>query len=100
MKYSVVVAFLLGLTSSIANAQAFQYMHPTLCDRLETVLESIMNTYGEKPQWSGKDIQDGSGYMMFENPKGKTWTLIKFNKEYACILGVGGESKAEFGQSV
>jgi hypothetical protein len=75
-------------------------MHPTLCDRLETVLESIMNTYGEKPQWSGKDIQDGSGYMMFENPKDKTWTLIKFNKEYACILGVGGESKPEFGQAV
>jgi hypothetical protein len=75
-------------------------MHPSLCDRLETVLDSLITKYGEKLQWSGKDLQDGSGYMMFENPKEKTWTLIKFNKEYACILGVGGESKAEFGQSV
>jgi hypothetical protein len=38
--------------------------------------------------------------MMFENLKDKTWTLIKFNKEYACILGVGGESKLEFGTPV
>jgi|LakMenE01Jun11ns_1017448.scaffolds.fasta_scaffold9925625_2 hypothetical protein len=94
------VAFLFCLIHSVANAQAFQYMHPSLCDRLETVLDSLITKYGEKLQWSGKDLQDESGYMMFENPKGKTWTLIKFNKEYACILGVGGESKAEFGQSV
>jgi len=94
------VVFLFCLIPSLVNAQAFQYMHPSLCDRLETVLDSIINKYSEKLQWSGKDLQDGSGYMMFENPKDKTWTLIKFNKEYACILGVGGESKAEFGQSV
>ena len=93
----ILVAFLFCLTHSVANAQAFQYMHPSLCDRVETVLDSIMNNYGERPQWSGKDIRDGSGYMMFENPKDKTWTFIKFNKEYACILGVGGESKIELG---
>jgi hypothetical protein len=95
-----IMVFLFCLTHSVANAQAFQYMHPSLCDRLETVLDSIINKYSEKPQWSGKDLQDGSGYMMFENLKDKTWTLIKFNKEYACILGVGGESKLEVGTPV
>ncbi len=94
------MVFLFCLTHSVANAQAFQYMHPSLCDRLETVLDSIINKYSEKLQWSGKDLQDGSGYMMFENLKDKTWTLIKFNKEYACILGVGGESKLEVGTPV
>ena len=93
----ILVAFLFCLIHSVANAQAFQYMHPSLCDRVETVLDSIINKYGERPQWSGNDLQDGSRYMMFEHPKDKTWTLIKFNKEYACILGVGGESKLEFG---
>jgi hypothetical protein len=95
-----IMVFLFCLTHSVANAQAFQYMHPSLCDRLETVLDSIINKYSEKLQWSGKDLQDGSGYMMFENLKDKTWTLIKFNKEYACILGVGGESKLEVGTPV
>ena len=71
------MVFLFCLTHSVANAQAFQYMHPSLCDRLETVLDSIINKYSEKLQWSGKDLQDGSGYMMFENLKDKTWTLIK-----------------------
>ena len=95
-----IMVFLFCLIHSVANAQAFQYMHPSLCDRLETVLDSIINKYSEKLQWSGKDLQDGSGYMMFENLKDKTWTLIKFNKEYACILGVGGESKLEVGTPV
>ena len=99
MKNLLRVAFLFCL-HSVANAQAFQFMHPSLCDRVETVLDSIMNNYGERPLWSGKDVRDGSGYMMFENPKDKTWTFIKFNKEYACILGVGGESKIELGMPV
>jgi len=94
------VVFLFCLIPSLVNAQAFQYMHPALCDRLETVLDSLTNKYSEKLQWSGKDLQDGSGYMMFENPKAKTWTLIKFNKEYACILGVGGDSKFTIGESI
>ena len=81
---------------SVANAQAFQYMHPSLCDKVEVVLDSI-NNYGEKPVWSGKDTRDGSGYMMFENTKEKSWTLIKYNKQVACILGVGTDSRSMFG---
>ncbi len=94
------MAFLFCLTSSIANAQAFQYMHPTLCDKLETVLESITQKFGEKPTWAGQDIQDGSGFMLFENAKENSWTLIKYNKQFACVLGVGTDSKTIAGEAV
>ena len=97
---TIVLAFLFCLTHSVANAQAFQYMHPSYCDKLEVVLESIVKKYNEKLRWSGQDIQDGSGYMLFENPKDGTWTVIKYNKEFACILGVGNESKFVLGQEV
>jgi hypothetical protein len=94
-----VLAFLFCLNHSVANAQAFQYMHPSYCDKLEVVLESITKKYSEKLQWSGQDLQDGSGYMLFENPKDRTWTFIKYNKEFACILGVGNESNSVLGTS-
>ena len=94
------VAFLFCLIPSVVNAQAFQYQHPSLCDKLETVLESIIKKYNEKLQWTGQDIQDGSGFILFENPKDGTWTIIKYNKEYACILGVGNQSKFILGQKI
>ena len=94
------MAFLFCLTHSVASAQAFQYMHPSLCDRLEVVLESITQKFGEKPVWSGQDIQDGSGFMLFENPKENTWTLIKYTRQVACVLGVGKDSKPMFGTPV
>ena len=90
------LAFLFCLPS-VVNAQAFQYMHPSMCDKVEVVLDSIINNYGEKPVWSGKDARDGSGYMMFENTKEKSWTLIKYNKQVACVLGVGTDSRSMFG---
>ena len=86
-------AFLFCLIPSVVNAQAFEYMHPSVCDKVEKVLDTIAKEFGEKPQWSGLDIQDGSGYVLLENIKTRNWTLIKFNKEYACILGVGTDSK-------
>jgi shikimate 5-dehydrogenase len=72
-------------------------MHPAICDKVDIVINTLINEYGEKPQWSGRDLTDGSGYVLLENLKEKSWTLIKFSKEYACILGVGGESKSDFG---
>ena len=85
---------------SVVNAQAFQYMHPSLCDKIEVVLDAIINNYGEKPVWSGKDTRDGSGYMMFENTKENSWTLIKYNKQVACVLGAGTNSRPMFGSAV
>ena len=93
------LAFLFCL-HSVANAQAFQYMHPSLCDRLELVLESITQKFLEKPQWIGQDVQDGSGFMLFENSKDGAWTFIKYNKEFACVLGVGTNSRPVFGNPV
>jgi len=88
------LAFLLFLIPNLVNAQAFQYTHLMLCDQIEIVVDNLTNKYGEKLQWSGKD-KDGSGAMLFENSKEKTWSLIKFNNQYACVYGVGEESKSE-----
>jgi hypothetical protein len=95
----IIMAFLFCL-HSVANAQAFQYMHPSLCDKLETVLESITQKFDEKPVWTGQDAGDGSKFMLFENTKQNTWTLIKYNRQVACVMGVGTDSKSFFGTPV
>jgi len=95
----LIMAFLFCL-HSVANAQAFQYQHPSLCDKLETVLESITQKFGERPVWTGQDVGDGSKFMLFENTKQNTWTLIKYNKQVACVLGVGTDAKSMFGTPV
>lgn len=98
--HKLTMAFLFCLTHSVANAQAFQYQHPSLCDKLETVLESITQKFGEKPVWAGQDVGDGSKFMLFENIKENTWTLIKYNQQVACVLGVGTDSRPMFGTPV
>lgn len=91
MKSIVVVAFLLGLTSSIANAQ-FRYDYPIVCDNTKKIIESLTTNFKEKLSWTGKHIEDNSRYSLWINEKTGSWTLLKMNPEVACILGVGEES--------
>lgn len=89
------VAFLFCLTSSIANAQ-FRYDYPILCDSTQTMVESLSKNYQEKLSWVGEHANDGSMYSLWVHLKDNSWTLLKSNKEFACILGVGGDSKFIF----
>jgi hypothetical protein len=91
MKGQVVVAFLLSLTSSIANAQ-FRYEYPVVCDSTQKLIESLTVNFKEKASWTGKHIEDNSRYSLWVNEKTGSWTLLKMNPEVACILGVGDES--------
>jgi hypothetical protein len=98
MKSIVVVAFLLGLTSSIANAQ-FRYDYPVVCDDTKKLIESLATNFKEKLSWTGKHVDDKSIYSLWVNEKTGSWTLLKMNPEYACILGIGEESTT-FGETI
>ncbi len=92
---TVAVAFLFCLTSSIANAQ-FRYDYPILCDTTQSMIESLNKNYQEKLRWTGNHVSDNSVYSLWVHPKDNSWTLLKSKKEFACILGVGDESKFTF----
>jgi len=91
-----IVAFLFCLTSTIANAQnegsAYSSQKPVLCDNTKKVLSALMEKWGEIPVWTAKDGQDDSRYLLLVNSKTRTWTLLQFTPETACILGLGEES--------
>ncbi len=92
MKGRVVVAFLLSLISSIANAQAFEARKPVLCDNVQTLIKGLTENYNEKPVWTARNPQDDTRYALFVNDREGTWTLLQMTTEIACIIGVGKES--------
>ena len=94
------VAFLLCLTSSIANAQAFTSRKPVVCDETKKVIKILTESFNEKPIWTAKDAQDDTRYSLFVNQKTGAWTLLQMTPEVSCILGVGEESKLILGDSI
>jgi hypothetical protein len=94
------MAFLFCLASSIANAEPFPSSKKVICDQLPVVLETLANKFEEKLVWIGRDIQDGTTYLLTVNPKDQTWTQIQSDGKIACILGVGTGSTIQLGQPV
>jgi hypothetical protein len=89
--------FLLGvlLLPALAYAQPVTVEKPVVCEKTEKVIESLQKgQYKENPSWIGYD--DKSKYALFSNEKTKTWTMIQFNENIACIIGVGEGSKLVF----
>lgn len=92
MKLQVVVAFLLSLTSSIANAQAFESSKPVVCDDTKKIIRSLIEVYNEKVVWSAVNPQDSTRFSLFVNAQTGAWTLLQMTPKVACIIGVGEES--------
>jgi hypothetical protein len=66
---------------------------PIICAKTAEVLNGLRDQYKELPIWVGED--DKSRYSLFVSKEG-SWTLLQFNKEIACILGVGEKSREIF----
>lgn len=82
------------LFSTVANGQAFQSEKPMFCDKAEKIIKALIESdYHESPIWIGKDDTNDSRYALFSNEKTKSWTFLQYNDKFACILGVGSDSK-------
>ena len=92
MRHFILVAFLLGLTHPIANAQQTTSKQLT-CWETDYLLDAVQEEYKEQPVWYAPSSSKKSVYMLFENPKTKTWTLVQFDSKVACVLGTGDESR-------
>ena len=84
------LAFLLGLTSSVAYAkdEPFVTEKSVLCGPASDVADALVGPqYKEQPFWTGTD--DTDRYVITVNKNANTWTIVQFNKGTACILGSG-----------
>lgn len=94
------MAFLLCLTSTVANAQPFQTTKPVLCDESKKLISTLNEKWNEKLQWSGNDGANNSKYGLFVNEKTGTWTLLQLTPEVACIIGFGDNAKLLLGSVI
>ncbi len=83
------------LLPALAYAQPVTVEKPVICDNLKTVIETLTGKgYQEQPFWSGND--ETSRYVLLANERTKSWTILQFNKNIACVLGTGDNHKQVF----
>ena len=91
MKYPSLSVFLFCLAHSVVNAQPVQIEKALVCDKTTTVFLALEENFQEVPVWGGNNSQGLTNYALLLNPETKTWTLLQFNADAACILGLGND---------
>ena len=82
------LGLLLFIFSLGAHAQLFTYNYQITCGPTITIIEFLSTTQKAELTWTGLDIADKSVYSLWEDKNGN-WTLLKKNRETACIIGIG-----------
>jgi len=88
---------LILLAPLLASAETIQLNKPVTCDSALLVFQALVEQAGEKPIWVGKgDGADTSKTVILANEKTKSWTIVQFDKNMACVLGSGVGSQQIF----
>ena len=83
------------LLPALAYAQPVTVEKPVICDTLKTVIETLTGTgYREQPFWAGND--ETSRFILLANERTKSWTIVQFNNNIACVLGTGENHRQVF----
>jgi hypothetical protein len=94
MRNLLKVTFLFCLSGSIAHAQEVIDLNKTMkCGKAEFVMNHFVSEYGERPLWVGKEMS-GSHITLLVNKENKTWTLVQYDSNLACVLGAGETSSS------
>ena len=79
--------------NSIESLREVDVKHNVVTSYPKVLLEQA----GEKPIWVGKgDGADTSKTVILANEKTKSWTIVQFDKNMACVLGSGVSSQVIF----
>jgi hypothetical protein len=86
-----ILIFLTSLIAVTALAQPSTTKKEVYCDKTETMISILKGEdFQETPIWFGKEKDSKTpNYSLLVNQKTKSWTIIQFNKDMACVLGTG-----------
>ncbi len=105
--FNKIIAVLLLCITSVVVAQsapdpstARKIDIPVICDEVKKMIIHLATVYDETPVWYGAIAAGGSRHALLVNVKNDTWTFIQFNKQHACILGVGTKSTFMMPESI
>ena len=87
MKHILIFLTYLAFSAALAQGTTKKEVY---CDKTETIISTLKsNDYKEEPVWLGKSEESLSNFTLFVNNENKSWTIIQFNKDAACVLGSG-----------
>jgi hypothetical protein len=89
MKHLILVTALISATVLAEEPKTTIVKKDLICGETKAMIEHIMTTYGEIPV-VGATATD-SKYVIMYNKKEHSWTLFQFNKDVACIVGLGDD---------
>ena len=94
MKKAAILFFLsLHLTAFSQNTKFQLIEKQVLCGPILNVIKALTHKeINEKPLWVGKSEDDDTFFAVVENESTKTFTLLQYTKNWACVLGSGTES--------
>ena len=81
----------------LVAAQSVTVQKPVECGDTKSLIQAVTGeNYKEMPIWWGIEPATVSRYSLFVNEQTKTWTLIQFDENMACVLGTGESSTQIF----
>jgi hypothetical protein len=85
---------------ALVSAESVTIEKKVVCDTLEIIIETfIKGDPKEEIFWIGQD--SATSYALLINEKTRTWSLIQFKENVACVLGIGEGSKIlEIGEKI
>ena len=96
MRNFLILAVLFTVTLDAA-AETRRLNKPVICDNTEKVFRTMVEEFGETPQWRGSTSQQGTNTVLTVNSKTGAWTLIEYTSVMACVIGVGEQSSSAWG---
>jgi hypothetical protein len=96
MRTFLILAVLFTVTLDAA-AETRRLNKPVICDSTEKVFRTMVEEFGETPQWRGSTPEQGTSTVLTVNPKTGAWTLIEYTAVMACVIGVGENSSSAWG---
>lgn len=81
--------FMWLLIPTLALAQVVTIQKPVECAETKTILSAIIKEFKEVPIIILNSDTQKSKIALTANHQTKTWTLLEFNTEIACILSTG-----------
>ena len=96
MRTFLILAVLFTVTLD-AHAETRRLNKSVICDNTEKVFRTMLEEFGETPQWRGSTPEQGTSTVLTVNAKTGAWTLIEYTSQMACVIGVGERSSSAWG---
>ena len=96
-QYKHLIALALVAVTFTVTAEPRVLNKPVTCEATPLVFHTIVEEFGETPQWYGTNATQGTGVVLTVNLKTGAWTLIEYTLVTACIIAVGENSSSSWG---